>query len=106
MKINELYDIDSVWEKIDRQFNPENLKFRGEETDRYEEIAALSKGETPVIVKEPTEEDRWTNAPQKGKNQSPGYRAGESTKKRSDVPYKKYNKASEQDQRFMNGNDF
>ena len=92
MKLDEIYNIEEEWDKIDRQFNPENFQFRGSELDRYEEIAQLSKGETPVIAKEEPEEEHWTNSPQKDVVQSPGYRAGESVKKRSGVKHKKYDK--------------
>lgn len=96
MKLKEIYDIEDVWNEIDGKFNPENAEFRNEEEIRYTEIATKSKGHTPVIKNEPKEEEKWTNAPQDDAGQSPGYRAGESVKKRSGVPHKQYNKFADQ----------
>lgn len=100
MKIKEIYNIDKVWDEIDSRFNDENFSARNDEEDRYKEIAQLSKGETPVITDEPDQEERWSNDPAHNDemhNQSPGYRGGESAKKRSGAKYKPYNKSSEQD---------
>lgn len=98
MKIQEIYDIDKVWNDIDDQFNPENSEFRAEEDERYEEIAFKSKGETPVIIDEPAEDLHWSNDPHDNPDdefQTPGYRGGESTKKRAGVPHKQYDRPGE-----------
>ena len=99
MKIQEIYDIDKVWDDIDSQFNPENFDERKGQLDYYEEIAQLSKGVTPVIVSEPPEEKLYSNDPsdnpEEHEIQSPGYRGEQRAKKNAGMPYKDYDKYSE-----------
>jgi hypothetical protein len=98
MKIKEIYDIDQVWNEIDDQFNPENSDARHDEEERYQRIAAKSKGETPVITKEPAEELHWSNDPHDNPDdefQTPGYRGGENAKQRSGVKFKQYDRPGE-----------
>lgn len=102
MKINELFDLEKMWQELDSRMNYDTNQRRREEHDRYKEIATISKGETPVIASEPkvSKKDRYTNMPKEDESQTPGYRGGESVKKRAGVPHKKYNKS------YNNGTDF
>jgi len=95
VKLDEIYNIEEEWDKIDQRFNRENFEFRNVEEDRYVEIAMKSKGETPVITKEPAQDKCFSTNPHHNKDeetQSPGFRGEQSAKIGAGVPAKKFNK--------------
>jgi len=93
MKIHEITEsIDKLWDEVDAQYNPENLIARDHEQIRYMNIAKQSQGETPVFTKDKKQKEKFSNLPGEDDIQSPGYRGGESAKKRAGVPHRKYDK--------------
>lgn len=78
----------------DARFNPEAVKFAQENEKYYDEICA-EDGSTQVftrIEEDPYYNRPFDNQPEKGTEQSAGYRGREKAKQRSGIPHSPYNK--------------
>lgn len=76
----------------DRFFNPELVHFNDIQKERYAALERESNGDTPIITRIPKDRgvENYSNKPQTGAMESPGYRGLQKVKKRAGLPHDKF----------------